>query len=81
MTAQKPAKKAPRNAQLAKPSQAERITHLEEQVAALKTQHENLAKFITSLIAQQLQAQLMGNPDLMNQLQQHMVTQQAQSGG
>lgn len=62
-----PAKKAPAK-RPASTSVATRVDALEREVAELKTQLGNIAQFIAHGIAQQLQAQLMANPDASAQL-------------
>lgn len=60
-----------------KPSPEARIAALEDQVGQLAAQVDNLAKFIAAGVAQQLQAQLMGSPEL----QAHVAALAAQQSG
>ncbi|UUG69208.1 hypothetical protein SEA_BARKLEY26_25 [Mycobacterium phage Barkley26] len=52
----------------ASPAVARRVADLEREVAELRTQLDNIARFIAAGVAQQLQAQLMANPAAQQQL-------------
>ncbi|ANU79738.1 hypothetical protein BI023_gp25 [Mycobacterium phage Sneeze] len=66
-----PAKKsaAPSSSSTRTPaSVARRVESLEREVVELRTQLDNIARFIAAGVAQQLQAQLMANPAAQQQL-------------
>ncbi|AYD84610.1 hypothetical protein SEA_PAITO_25 [Mycobacterium phage Paito] len=68
-----PAKKAPAASSTSTrtktpTSVARRVDDLEKEVAALRTQLDNIARFIAAGVAQQLQAQLLANPAAQQQL-------------
>ncbi|AGK85870.1 hypothetical protein Chy2_0024 [Mycobacterium phage Chy2] len=72
-----PAKKAPAKTSASSststrtktsPALARRVADLEREVGELRTQLDNIARFIASGVAQQLQAQLMANPAAQQQL-------------